>query len=150
MITLPERLFNKLMADPNSGCWLWTGASNPDGYGLVKIPKTRRNQPAHRAVYEYFNGCAPAHLVMDHKCRNHACCNPNHLRVVTHRENILAGIGVSARAAAKDVCANGHSYEGGYLLYGKFRRCKICHLANCAKYYARHKDRINAKRRKPR
>lgn len=148
MISLPDRLFNKLMADPNSGCWLWTGAL-ANGYGAAKIPKTRRQAPAHRTVYEHFNGPVPSHLVMDHKCRNRACCNPAHLRVTTHRENILCGEGVSAKAAAQTHCANGHSLGDAYLLRnGRHRKCRVCHKAADARYYDKHKNRINAKRRK--
>jgi len=32
---LADRLFKKILFEPMSGCWLWTGSSMPEGYGRV-------------------------------------------------------------------------------------------------------------------
>jgi len=32
---LPDRFWSKCIPEPNSGCWLWFGANNGVGYGIV-------------------------------------------------------------------------------------------------------------------
>jgi len=70
-------------------CWIWQGCINNKGYGKTSLDG--RRMYAHRMSYEIINGRIPDGLVIDHLCRTPACVNPNHLRVTTHRENIVAG-----------------------------------------------------------
>lgn len=70
-------------------CHTWIGGLNSDGYGVFGI---RRNKKAtfflaHRIAYELVNGEIPKKLVIDHICRNRACINYKHLRVLTAYEN---------------------------------------------------------------
>ena len=32
-----DRLFSKVIPEPNSGCWLWTGFVGSRGYGLIMV-----------------------------------------------------------------------------------------------------------------
>lgn len=55
---------------------------------------------AHRFAYELHHGPIPDGLHIDHLCRVRACCNPDHLEVVTPSENSLRGAAFrKARAA---------------------------------------------------
>jgi hypothetical protein len=72
-----------------SGCWLWTGEMNRNGYGRVRSDGKR--VMAHRRAWELLRGPIPTGLVLDHLCRNRHCCNPAHLEPVTVRENTLRG-----------------------------------------------------------
>lgn len=72
--------------DKSSGCWVWTGAIDQDGYGRVRIG--RRNRKAHRVAYQLANGPFPAHLIIRHTCDNPPCCNPDHLLTGTHQDNM--------------------------------------------------------------
>lgn len=122
---LPERLLDKIVFDPISGCWLWIGARTKRGYGTLGI------RLAHRVVYESVRGPIPRDLEIDHLCRVHACVNPNHLEPVTHLVNIRRGEG-GARRAALQSCPYGHPYDEKNTRYypqksGKLRRyCRAC------------------------
>lgn len=62
-------------------CWLWTGAKNEHGYGLLSLrPNGRlRTYRAHRYSWELVNGKAPAGGQILHRCDVRACVNPDHL-----------------------------------------------------------------------
>lgn len=69
-----------------NGCWEWEGARSGGGYGQLEVDG--RNVKAHRFMYEMRHGRKlQSFETLDHLCRNRACCNPDHLDVVTQREN---------------------------------------------------------------
>lgn len=88
----------------NDDCITWDGYIAPNGYGHEK------NKMAHRAAYEREHGPIPPGLVIDHLCRNRACVNTAHMEVVTQRENLLRGIGLTAQRAAQTHCIHGHEF----------------------------------------
>lgn len=67
-------------------CWLWLGLCNEDGYGYLSIRK--RSIGAHRVAWVLANGPIPDGLHVLHRCDNPPCCNPAHLFLGAHRENI--------------------------------------------------------------
>ena len=126
--------------EPNSGCWLWTGATNDKGYGR------HRSTLAHRASLSLSGISIPAGKEVDHLCRVRCCVNPAHLEVVTHRENLLRGETLTAAAAAKRACPKGHPYVGDNvaLVNGK-RKCRECDRQRKADTYV---QRSKARRRR--
>lgn len=86
---LPPNASKRVAAHPDTGCWLWSGEVNRNGYGRVWVSGKR--VMAHRAIYEAIIGGIPAGMVLDHLCRNRLCCNPLHLEPVTVRENTHRG-----------------------------------------------------------
>lgn len=72
-------------------CWIWQLGISKYGYGKIKV--AGHTFGAHRYYYEQFVDVIPAHLVIDHLCRVHACVNPSHLEVVTNAVNVRRGIG---------------------------------------------------------
>lgn len=87
--SLKERFDLKYRIDKNSGCWLWRGASAVDGRG--RINSGGGDGPtlaAHRAAYELYIGPIPVGLHVCHHCDNPPCCNPHHLFLGTHKDNM--------------------------------------------------------------
>ena len=124
--SLDERFKSGFSIDCESGCWLWNKSKNIKGYGTIFAHG--RATRVHRFSYESFYGPVPKGLVLDHICRVRNCVNPTHLRLVTNKENILAGEGLAAKNARKTHCKHGHSLSGEnvYMWHG-FRSCRVCH-----------------------
>lgn len=139
---LPARLFDKIMPEPNTGCWLWVGALKSDGYGSV-WEGARRTVGAHRLVYELLRGPIPVGLSLDHLCRVPSCVNPDHLEPVTHRVNVLRGASLQALNARKTHCPNGHPYDARDR--GGGRRCATCTRERRLAHYAANRERERAR-----
>jgi len=70
-------------------CWQWTGRQNRNGYGRTRWEG--REPVTHRLIWFILRGSIPSYTLLDHRCRNRLCCNPNHLEPVTNRTNTLRG-----------------------------------------------------------
>lgn len=70
----------------DGACVIWTGSITPHGYGDLRVNRNFRLR-AHRYAWERINGPIPEDRVIDHKCWNRACVNPDHLRLATSSQN---------------------------------------------------------------
>ncbi len=147
MTELPPRLADRLIPEPNTGCWLWLGYVNNQGYGVIG---KKHKQRAHRLVYECLVGPIPSGLQLDHKCRVRSCVNPDHLEPVTNRENTLRGQCGDvnrARRLSRTHCSKGHPFEGenlkilrvAHTASGTLRECRICRGESTRRYRERRK-----------
>ncbi len=112
-------------------CWIWPGAKLL-GYGVMWIGG--RPYYVHRlAVVHMTRQQIPSGLTVDHVaargCKSRACCNPNHLEIVTRSENTkryhrLRG----SDDPEKWPCGHPRGYF-------KRHQCRVCHRANRRKKY---------------
>jgi hypothetical protein len=120
----------------SAGCWVWLGPTTGRGYAAIRVGKITK--AAHRIYYCESGKEIPPGLLLDHKCRNILCVNPDHLEPVTNRENTLRGIGPTAKNALKTRCPKGHLYEEDNVAIRRGRRhCKECQRAHNRKYKRR-------------
>lgn len=90
MDTLKERFDKKYEIVPESGCWIWTGASLGSNakfnYGRMKVNKVQKL--AHRVSYELHKGeIGGVDVCVCHTCDVPECVNPDHLFLGTRFDN---------------------------------------------------------------
>lgn len=110
---LPERFWDKLIPEPNSGCWLWIGSLTSRGYGSFYLSPTRTgvaHKMTHKLVYPRLPRFRGRRTVVDHKCRTRSCANPEHGRALREDINVAIGTSPSALNAKKTHCPSGHEY----------------------------------------
>lgn len=79
------RFLTKCEPVTESGCWIWTGAARPNGYGNFYM--NGKLVGAHVASYAIHVGPVGEGLCVCHTCDTPSCVNPNHLFIGTHKEN---------------------------------------------------------------
>jgi hypothetical protein len=82
---LGERLWRHIDRRGPDECWPWKG-KRTRGYGITAIG--RHGLLAHRVVWETVYGPIPQGLCVCHRCDHPECCNPKHLWLGTHDENM--------------------------------------------------------------
>ena len=139
-----DRLSQRIEFEPNSGCWLWTGCTDKDGYGRTSVRENGKQSMwfTHRLVYELHVGKIEDGLVCDHLCKVRSCCNPDHIQPVTASENQRRGNSGRAsheRASNRTQCPKGHVYAevGVYMHTDGNRRCAQCAREAALRYKAR-------------
>jgi predicted DNA-binding protein YlxM (UPF0122 family) len=91
-----------------SGCWIWTGDRDKNGYGIWQTHKgrlpdgsyERKRERAHRLHWEHHNGPIAEGLLVLHHCDNPSCVRIDHLFLGTPSDN------------SKDMAAKGRSPRG--------------------------------------
>ena len=143
-----ERIDARYDKPSEDDCWVWTGYLNHNGYGQAHGGYVNGKQKmirTHRAMYELYVGQIPLNLTIDHLCRNRACGNPKHLRILTVSENSKDG-----GNARKTHCPHGHEYTDENTYYwkqkngGPGRQCRTCKRERNRRDYAKAKAKKQA------
>ena len=69
----------------SQGCWEWQKGKDGGGYGSISI--RRKSKSAHIVAFQLFVGPTNGLFVL-HSCDNPPCCNPSHLFLGTHTDNM--------------------------------------------------------------
>ena len=91
-------LSKNVAIDPDTGCILWQGRKNRDGYGRTRFLGVEWLM--HRLSYFTYVGDIPEGLSVLHRCDTPACIAPEHLFVGTRADNVA------------DACAKGRTPKG--------------------------------------
>jgi hypothetical protein len=84
---LKERILNRREISP-TGCWLWTGSRDANGYGHIRVGE--RVLLVHRVAAAVFFSDFDLYgeICCLHNCDNPPCFNPEHLYTGTQADNI--------------------------------------------------------------
>lgn len=95
-ISLVEKLDRQSIPEPNSGCLLWLGGVDKDGYGVTSLHG--KNFRVHRASWQIEYGSIPDNLAVLHRCDVACCLNPKHLFLGTQAVNMADMVTKSRQA----------------------------------------------------
>lgn len=126
-------------------CWLWTGQCDRDGYGRIKLSRSKTSVGAHRLSYEMFNGAIPDGAIICHTCDTPACVNPRHLyagdAASNARDKVERGRWLNGYVGSMH-CKHGHPFDEANTQYTKqgWRVCRACNRARQAASKARREN----------
>lgn len=124
-VTLQQRFDEKYIPEPFSGCWLWTGSLDGNGYGLI-FANGRSHHAARIAWLLKHGEEVPKDLYACHRCDIRSCVNPDHIFLGTNSDNMMDAI---KKGRKKYRSGFGKNWEGiRELKFNSKPTCKRGHL----------------------
>ncbi len=124
--TLRERWESKVSPEPNSGCWLWTGALDGHGYGQLAMSVGKKKLATHVSLELVGKPRPFPEACARHKCDNPICVNPDHLEWGTMKANTQESI-ARGRADMSGLALGHAAMRERYNL----RPVKTCETCGC-------------------
>lgn len=156
---LSEQVWASIYPEPNTGCWLWGGRLDKDGYGAY-VTRALPMSSAHRQIFSILVGPIPLGLELDHLCRTRPCVNPAHLEVVTAEENkrrrtadslrtnLRRDLPRPIRPDAATHCTRGHEYTPENTAYSRKpdrkKPTRVCRACTSAAQLARRQRALTS------
>jgi hypothetical protein len=133
---MKDRLDKFIQAVPFSGCWIWMGHVDKDGYGKID------NTTAHKAAYRQLIGEVPDGMELDHRCEVRCCVNPSHLNIVTPKKNKELTL-ERGRHFQRNMthCEKGHPFSGENLYINPNNNKRICRACSAVSQ-KKYKDKV--------
>lgn len=140
-------LYESYRECPITACWNWVGTVSTQNYGVMRLADGKMYR-SHRVAYYLRNGSIQDDMVIDHKCKNTRCVNPDHLEQVTLKENTWRGLAPSSLAGRRESCSKGHKYTEQNTSYDRdgARVCRTCQRAIQNKYRSNRRIALEAER----
>jgi hypothetical protein len=138
---IPSRLAARVLPEPNSGCWIWTGrAEKGSGYGRCKWRSSETGGLSHRLIWLVLVGPLGKSDNLHHRCLSPFCVNPRHLEVLTRSEH--------QRIHRPRFCKNGHDLTLTENRHRTRRGCRACTNIKQRSQRTREYKRLYAKKRR--
>jgi hypothetical protein len=150
--TLEERFWRHVSPEPNSGCWLWDGYENGNGYGTMRV---QSGMMLATHVSLRLRGIKrPKGAMACHHCDVRACVNHEHLYWGSAASNAQDAVrrgrhftppqirATADRLRSQTHCKRGHEFtpENTYLRARGHRECRAC-VAAAARLFRASKSR---------
>ncbi len=125
--------------DKSATCWIWTGHTNRDGYGLFSVLRqsTRKQLRAHRIAYALERSDIPSSLHLHHKCRCRLCVNPEHLEPIRPSDH------AQKHHKKRTHCFRGHEFTPQNTIHraNHQRQCRACWQVHAKEHEKRRAER---------